>query len=61
LSRRAYRLGYACQRERGHDRALRRVRTPEGAANSCYVHFLFDLIRKHDGAAGADLTVQRHR
>jgi hypothetical protein len=25
LSRRAYRLGYACQREREHDRALRRV------------------------------------
>jgi hypothetical protein len=26
LSRRAYGLGYACQREREHDRALRRVR-----------------------------------
>ena len=32
--------------------------TPEGAANSCYLHFLFDLICKHDGA-GADLAGQK--
>jgi len=29
-----------------------------GAANSCYLHFLFDLICKHDGA-GADLAGQK--
>ena len=24
--------------------------TPEGAADSCYVHFLFDVVHKDDGA-----------
>jgi hypothetical protein len=27
-----------------------RSKTPEGAPNSCYVHFLFDVICKDDGA-----------
>jgi nucleotide-binding universal stress UspA family protein len=35
-----------------------RSETPEGAANSCYVHFLFDVIYKADDAAGR-LDVQR--